>query len=67
MRGKELTMKPLANTDLQTYLRDLVDDYLPDENDRGKGRATLPKALRKPSGERNSRSTEEKDKRTERA
>ena len=60
-------MKPLANTDLQTYLRDLVDDYLPDENDRGKGRETLPKALRKPSGERNSRSTEEKDKRTERA
>jgi hypothetical protein len=62
-----MTMNPLANTDLQTYLRDLVDDYLSDKSDRGKGRATHAKALRKPSGDRNSRSTDEKDKRTERA
>ena len=60
-------MKPLANTDLQTYLRNLVDDYLPDGNGRGKEGATHPDDLQKPSGTRRSQPTDEKDKRTEKA
>ena len=57
-------MKPLANTDLQTYLRDLVDDYLPDKNGHGKGGAPHPKGLHKPPDDRNSRSRDEENTRT---
>ena len=50
MGDKEMTMNPLANTDLQTYLRNLVDRHMPDwEDGHGKEGATHPETLDKPS------------------
>jgi hypothetical protein len=60
-----MTMNPLANTDLQTYLRNLVDRHMPDKDGHGKGWAPHPKALHEPSDNGGARSTEEKETRTE--
>jgi hypothetical protein len=35
-RGKEVVMNPLVNTDLQTYLKELVDHHLPGKDSEDK-------------------------------
>lgn len=43
-------MDPLANTDLQTYIENLVDHHLPDRGDHDKDSTSRPKGPRKRSG-----------------
>jgi hypothetical protein len=45
-------MDPLANTDLQTYIKNLVDHHLPDKADREKDSATRRKTLNKRSDDK---------------
>ena len=58
-------MDPLANTDLQTYIRDLVDRHLPDKDRRETDATTRPKNLPKRSDDNVTPTGKEKDKRVE--
>ena len=60
-------MNPLVNTDLDTYLRELVDHHLPGKDGQGKDSTPRPKNLRKRSNETAPPTVEEKEKRAEKA
>ena len=67
MRGKETTMDPLANTDLQTYIKNLVDYHWSDMDDQAKDATTRRKTRHKRSDDKAPPTGREKDKRVEEA
>ena len=60
-------MDPLANTDLQTYIKNLVDHHLPGQDDKDEASRTPPKAMRKRSDDKAPPTGREKSKRVEEA
>ena len=58
-------MNPLVNTDLHTYLRELVDHHLPDKDGEDKDPAANPKVLNKRSGDEAPLTGDEKEKRAD--
>ena len=60
-------MDPLANTDLETYIKSLVDHHLPDKDDQGKGSTSRQKTFHKRPDDKASPTGREKGKRVEKA
>lgn len=66
-RQKEALMNPLANTDLHTYLRELVDHHFPGKDDEDKDPIASPKVLHERSAGKAPSTGDEKAKRMEKA
>ena len=60
-------MDSLADTDLQTYIKNLVDHHLPDKDDQEKDATTRRKAIHKWPEDKASPTGRIKDKRVEKA
>ena len=60
-------MDPLANTDLETYIKNLVDHHLPGKDDQAKDSPTRQKTFHKRPDDKVSPTGKVKDKRVEKA
>jgi hypothetical protein len=60
-------MNPLANTDLQTYIRNLVNDHLPGKDDGDRDSTPRTKTRHRRSDDKAPPTGAKKDKRAEKA
>jgi hypothetical protein len=60
-------MNPLVNTELQAYVKELIDQNFPGKDDEDQDPVASPKVLHKRSGDKAQSTGDEKAKRADRA